>query len=126
NSVLKLLRKLIIGDVLVTVIVLPTTVSLIPSWSGVNRSLGGLSGFTVDVTQPPAQPGGRAGAVTPSKFSTHGCDGVGLTGGVGVGPGGVGDGVPLGDGIGVPFPRSYASTRPTPVPSFFPASSAVY
>ena len=57
------------------------------------------------------QPGGRAGAVTASKFSTHGgpADGLGLADGVGVGvPGGVGDGVPLGvgDGTCAPVPRS--------------------
>src|SRR6187397_19530 len=84
-------------------------------------------------------PAGNAGAVTPSKFSTHGPDGLVLAPTVAVAVG-VGTGVPpavavavavgptLGVGvtIGAPPPRSYASTRPFPVPPFFPASNAVY
>src|SRR5262245_10325748 len=84
------------------------------------------------------QPGGNAGAVTLSKFSTHGPDGLGATVAVAVG---VAAGVPpavavtvavgvergVGVGIGVPRPpRSYASTKPFPVPPFSPARSAVY
>ena len=40
----------------------------------------------------------------------------------------VGPGVPLavGDGTGTPPPKSYASTKPFPVPPFLPARSAVY
>ena len=39
----------------------------------------------------------------------------------------VGDGVPPGVGVGTgpPFPRSYTSSKPTPVPLFRPASNAV-
>src|SRR6267378_3798533 len=97
-SVSKLFRKLIMGEVLVTVTpILSRTFSLIPSWSSMKASLGALSGVTVEVTHMTAlpgigfdatQPGGRAGAVTPSQFSTQGA-------GVGLGlPAGVGDGVP--------------------------------
>src|SRR5450631_1351304 len=122
-------------------------------------SLGALSGVMIVVTHRvpspgsgfvATQPAGSAGAVTPSKCSTQGPDGVvlglgvGLAGGVGVGvPAGVGDGVPpgvgdgvppgVGDGVppgvgvgtGAPCPRSYTSTRPIPVPLLSPASSAV-
>src|SRR6266403_344674 len=98
-SVLKLLRKLIIGEVLVKVIpTLSSTLSLIPSWSSMNASLGGLSGVTVEVTHmmplpgsgfEATHPGGSAGAVTLSQFSTHGPPGVGVGVGAGVG-------VPLG------------------------------
>src|SRR5450759_1193460 len=127
-SVLKLLRKVIIGAVLVMVTpVLSRTLSLIPSWSGMKASLGALSGVMVEVTHRvpspgsglvATQPGGKAGAVTPSQFSRHGPEGVGLTGGVGDGGGGVppgvdvavavavGVGVPPGVGPGPPFPRS--------------------
>src|SRR5438477_7044679 len=126
------------ADVLVIVTpVLSRTLSLIPSWSGIKASLGRVSGVTVVVTHmtpspgigfDATQPGGRAGAVTPSQFSTHGPAGVGVglappavavavAVGVGVPPGvGVGvAGVPLGvgvggggvaDGAGAPFPRS--------------------
>src|SRR5436190_11604026 len=101
-SVLKLFRKLITGDVLVTMTPnLSTRLSLIPSGSGVNRSLGGVSGFMVEVTQPPTQPGGSAGATTPSKFSTHGPAG-GVVDGVGLGGGGVPPAVAV--GVGVPPP----------------------
>src|SRR5207253_8138901 len=140
-SVLKLLRKLIIGDALVTVTpVLSRTLSLIPSWSATKASLGAVSGVTVVVTHmvpspgsgfDATQPGGNAGAVTVSQFSTHGPAGVGVgdCGGgdppgvdvavaVAVGPG-VGDGPPT-------LRRSYTSTRPTPVPLLTPESSAVY
>ncbi len=121
-------------------------ISLIPVWSGTNASLGGLSGSVVEVTHPPDQPGGRAGGVTPSKFCTH-APGLGVGDALGVGEGvnpgedvgdGVGDGVnpgeDVGDGVGVPgvgvgegvpFPRSYTSTTPMPVPLFRPASRAV-
>src|SRR5437764_14024696 len=92
---------------------LSRTLSLIPSWSGTKASFGALSGVSVEVTHmtpspgsglEACQPGGSAGAVTPSQFSTHGPgDGVGLGGGVppavavavGVGvPPGLGDGPP--------------------------------
>src|SRR5438132_3385750 len=94
-SVLKLLRKLIMGDVLVTMTpVLSRTLSLIPSWSGIKASLGAESGVTVEVTHMmplpgsglvAVQPGGNAGAVTPSQFSTHGPAGVGVADGDGPG-----------------------------------------
>ena len=66
--------------------------SLMPFWSGAKTSLGGLSGSIVEVTHEPLlHPGGRAGAVTPSKFSTQpmgGSDGVGVAaGGDGIGEG---------------------------------------
>src|SRR5438477_6444440 len=89
-SVLKLLRKLIMGEVLVIETpVLSRTLSLIPSWSGTKASLGALSGVMVEVTHKTpspgsgfdaTQPGGKAGAVTLSKFSMHGgpADGLGL------------------------------------------------
>src|SRR5678816_3515021 len=85
-------------------------------------------------------PAGNAGAVTLSQFSTHGPDGLGLAPTVAVAVG-VGTGVPpavavavtvgptLGVGVGIgvpPPPRSYASTKPFPVPPFIPANSAVY
>src|SRR5204862_574052 len=82
NSVLKLLRKLIMGDVLVTVSpALSRTLSLIPSWSGTNASLGAVSGVSVVVTHMtpspgpgfvPVQPARSAGAVTLPHFSTQG------------------------------------------------------
>src|SRR5204862_849281 len=136
-SVLKLLRKLIMGDALVIVTpALSRTLSLIPFWSPTKASLGGVSGVTVEVTHRTQSPGsglvavqpvGSAGAVTLSQFSTHGPTGVGdadappgvdVAVAVAVGPG-------VADEAGPPPPRSYASTKPTPVPLFFPASSAV-
>ena len=130
NSVLKLFRKVITGDVLFMVTFNRSrTLSLIPSWSGIKAALGGLAGVVVEVTHrvpspgsgfDATQPAGRAGAVTPSKFSTHGPDGLGLGGidGVGVGTGGVPPavavavavGVGLGvtgvaEGTGAPLPR---------------------
>src|ERR1044071_2051655 len=114
-SVLKLFRKLIIGDVLVTMTpVLSRTFSLIPSWSAIKTSLGGDSGVTVVVAHmvpspgsgfDATQPGGNAGAVTPSQFSTHGPgDGVGLGGG-GVPPAvAVAVAVGVAVGVGVPPP----------------------
>src|SRR5207253_10688724 len=102
-SVLKLLRKLIIGDALVTVTpILSRTLSLIPSWSATKASLGAVSGVTVVVTHmvpspgsgfDATQPGGNAGAVTVSQFSTHGPAGVADGFGVGDGGGGVSPGV---------------------------------
>src|SRR5947207_1969438 len=100
------------------------TLSLIPSWSPIKAELGGLLGVIVEVTHRVPSPGsgfdatqcgGRAGAVTPSQFSTHGPDGLGL--GLG-GIDGVGTGVPVAvavavgvlagvaDGTGAPLPRS--------------------
>src|SRR5664279_2748391 len=95
--------------------VLSTTLSLIPSWSGMNTLLGALSEVSVVVTHMTPSPGsgfvavhpaGRAGAVTPSKFSTQFPPGDGATVavavavavGVGVPP----PGVTVGDGVGVP------------------------
>src|SRR5436853_2019353 len=115
-SVLKLLRKLIIADGLVTVtLVLSRTLSLIPSWSGTKALLGALSDIAVVVTHitpspgsgfDATQPGGNAGAVTLSQFSVHGGagEGVGLTDGEGDGVaagGGEGVGVLAGVGVGV-------------------------
>src|SRR5436190_20334971 len=115
-------------------------------------ALGGLSGVVVVVTHvipspgsgfDATQPDGNAGAVTLSKFSVHGPEGVGVGLGpppavavavaVGLGPPpavavavGVGLGPPgVGVGIGGPWPISYTSTRPTPVVLFTPANSAV-
>src|SRR5712671_5713731 len=94
-SVLKLFRKLIMGDVLETATpILSRTLSLIPSWSAIKALLGAVSEVTVVVTHMVPSPGsglvavqfgGNAGAVTSSQFSTHGPDGVGL----GVPPGAV-------------------------------------
>ena len=142
---LKLFRKLIMGEVLVTITpVLSRTLSLSPFWSATKASLGGLAGVMVEVTHitpspgsgfVAVQPAGNAGAITSSKFSTQGPDGLGLAEGAGVGVGeappgvnvavavAVGDGVPSGL---PPFARSYTSTSPTPVPLFTPESSAVY
>ena len=109
--------------------ILSRTLSLIPSWSAMNASLGALSGVVVEVTHMvpspgsgfvATQPGGSAGAVTLSKFSRHGPTGLGLADGVGVG---VPDGVGLGHGH--TLPRLYASTKPTPVPAFRPARITV-
>src|SRR5437870_5062760 len=123
-SVLKLFRKLIMGEVLVTVTpILSRTLSLIPSWSGMKASLGALSGVTVEVTHrvpspgsgfDATQPGGRAGAVTLSQFSMQGgpADGLGLADGLGVGvPGG---GVVDGVGVGVPPPGVADDAGPPP------------
>ena len=83
--------------------------------SSTNASLGGVSGVVVDVTHngaPPVallatQPEGKAGAVTPSKFSLKEPHGVGVTvpPGVKVAVGvavavGVGDGEADGNGLG--------------------------
>src|SRR5438105_4001428 len=89
---------------------LSSTLSLIPSWSGMKALLGALSDIAVVVTHmTPSpgsglnalQPGGNAGALTESQFSTQGSDGVGLGVPPGVPPGvdvavavGVGDGPP--------------------------------
>src|ERR1700693_907404 len=107
-SVLKLLRKLIMGDVLVIVTpALSRTLSLIPFWSATKASLGGVSGVVVEVTHwsPSAgsglvavQPVGSAGAVTLSQFSTQGPAGVG----VGDAPPGVDFAVAVAVGPGVP------------------------
>src|SRR5438105_9958034 len=80
NSVLKLLRKLNSAVALVTCTPNRSSeLSLIPSGSGVKALLGGLSDITVVVTQSPAQPGGRAGAVTLSQFSMQGLGPFGKT-----------------------------------------------
>jgi len=94
------------------------------------------------------QPGGNAGAVTPSKFSGGQFggvgvavgDGVGVADGVAVAEGvGVADGVTVADGVGVadgvtegvgvgvgPFGvRSKTSTKPTPEVLFLPFTIAV-
>src|SRR3954465_4864793 len=108
-------------------------------------SLGAVSGVVGDVAQralePAAllatQPAGKAGAVTPSKFSVQvPGTGVGLGVAVGVGAGvGVGVATGVGDGVGVGgqgggaslfgVSRSYTSTMPIPVPPFSPERSAV-
>lgn len=115
--------------------------SVISPASGTKAQLGALLGCETEVTHrgggPSAfdavQPAGRAGAVTPSKFSVQGPDGgvgVGVApGGVGVGvaPGGVGDGVPpggvgdgvapgVGDGAGVPPGVGVGDGAGTPLP----------
>src|SRR5947207_6227070 len=103
-SVLKLFRKLIMGDALeIATPVLSRTLSLIPSWSAPKALLGGLSEATVVVTHMvpspgsgfvAVQPAGNAGAVTPSQFSTHSSvPGVDVAVGVATG-------VPLGLGEG--------------------------
>src|SRR5438132_13214264 len=83
NSVLKLLRKLIWADA--EVMAKPGVsryLSLIPFWSGMNASLGAVSGVMVEVTHMvgsgiptvpfvATHPAGSAGAVTPSKFSAN-------------------------------------------------------
>src|SRR5262249_20713951 len=95
-SVLKLLRKLKVALALVTLTcVWSSTLSLIPSWSGMKALLGALSDIDVVVTHSvpspgsgfdATQPGGSAGAVTLSQFSTHGAaEGVGLADGEGDG-----------------------------------------
>src|ERR1700730_17088411 len=124
-SVLKLLRKLNVAAADVTLMLREIRyLSLIPFWSGMKASLGGVSAVSVVVTHRvgsgipivsfiATHPAGRAGAVTPSKFSMHaGCGvGLGLGDATGVGEGdgeppgvGDGDGVPpgVGDGGGVP------------------------
>src|SRR5436190_1582624 len=114
NSVLKLLRKLIMGDVLVTVTAaLSRTLSLIPSWSGTKASLGAVSGVSVVVTHMTPSPGsgfvavqpaGSAGAVTLSQFSTQGLPPPAVAVAVGVGdvPPGVNVAVAVAVGAGVP------------------------
>ena len=73
---------------------------------------------------------GAAGALGSAIARAFGREGatvaVAVAVGVGVPGVGVGDGVPgVGVGTGPPFPRSYTSTKPTPVPLFTPASTAV-
>jgi hypothetical protein len=97
NSVLKLLRKLNCTDTeLMAMPGVSRTLSLIPFWSGMNASFGGVSGVKVEVTHRTplpgtgfvaTQPAGSAGAVTPSKFSVRQEMGVGVGEGVGVGTG---------------------------------------
>ena len=96
------------------------TLSLIPFWSATKASFGAVSGVTVEVTHRipssgsgfvATQPGGSAGAITSSKFSTQGPEGLGLADGDGVGVAGVLLGVGVGvcgvaEGAGTPFPRS--------------------
>src|SRR5436190_9913650 len=120
NSVLKLLRKLIMGDALVTVTpVLSRTLSLIPSWSGIKALLGALSEVSVVVTHRVPSPGsgfvaahpaGNAGAVTESQFSTHGTgDPAAVAVGVGDTPPGVNVAVAVAVGTGVPPPPVWRS-----------------
>ena len=107
-SVLKLFRKLIMGDVLeIATPALSRTLSLIPSWSATKALLGAVSEVTVVVTHmvpspgsgfEATHPGGSAGAVTLSQFSTHGPPGVGVGVGAGVG---VPLGVVVAVGVGV-------------------------
>src|SRR5438477_3803689 len=116
-SVLKLLRKRNWAEAeVIRMGGVPRNLSLMPSWSVTNASLGAVSGLVVEVThrmplpEPPVvQPGGRAGATTPSKFSTN----AGLPHGVAVGVAegatvavavAVGVGVGVGGGVGVGHP----------------------
>src|SRR4029079_3312197 len=100
NSVLKLFRKLITALAPTVTFALVNTLSLIPSWSPINASLGALSGDVTEVTHivpspgsglVATQPAGNAGAATESQFSTQ------L-------PIGLGDGLADGVGVGVPPP----------------------
>src|SRR5262245_8788061 len=113
GSVLKKLRIVICGVALLTVMIgVSRLLSLTPTGSSTNASLGAVSGVVVLVVHngaPPwalvaVHPDGKAGATTPSKFSLNDPHGVGLgvTPGVNVGVGG-GDGVTLGvtDGNGL-------------------------
>src|SRR5205085_1849051 len=157
NSVLKLLRNVSCAEAELTMMLRETRyLSLTPFWSSTNASFGAVSGCVVTVFhviplsggEPSllaVHPVGRAGAVTPSKFSTHGGAGVGVAVGAGVGVevgAGVGVDVPPGVGVGVEVPpgvgvavgagvplaealRSYTSTVPIPVVPFAPASKAV-
>src|SRR6266513_171236 len=80
-SVLKLLRKRNWAEAEVMLMLgVSRTLSLMPSWSGMKASLGAVSGLVVEVTHRTLspgsglvaiQPGGRAGATTPSKFSAN-------------------------------------------------------
>src|SRR3982751_2051126 len=153
NSVLKLLRKVSCAEAELTMMLRETRyLSLTPFWSSTNALLGAVSDtlavvFHVtplsggDPSLLAVHPVGRAGAVTPSKFSTHGGAGVGVAVGAGVevgagvgvgagvevGPGvdvgagvevGAGVDVPPGVGVGVAPPpalRSYTSIVPIPV-----------
>ena len=78
------------------------TAPLIPGRSGQNASLGGVSGFTVEITQqPPIGPGGSSSKFSLQIVPVHGVAvgvGVGVGGGVGVGVLGVGEGPPVGEG----------------------------
>src|SRR5262245_30885723 len=79
NSVSKLFRKRNTGDnEVIEMSGVTRTLSLMPSWSGMKASLGAVSGVVVEVTHiipspgiifDATQPAGKAGAVTPSKFS---------------------------------------------------------
>src|ERR1043165_3169388 len=161
-SVLKLLRESKVAEAELTMMLRETRyLSVTPFWSSTNALLGGVSETLVTVIHftplsggapllVAVHPEGRAGAVTPSKFSRHGGAGVGVAVGAGVGVevgGGVGVDVPpgvgvaVGAGVGVADPpgvgvgpgvgpgaalRSYTSTMPMPVVLFSPDNSAVY
>src|SRR3982750_2759809 len=118
-SVLKLLRKVSCAEAELTMMLRETRyLSLTPFWSSTNASLGAVSATLATVIhftplsggEPSllaVHPAGRAGAVTPSKFSTHGGAGVGVAVGAGVGVAvgaGVGVDVPPGVGVGVADP----------------------
>src|SRR3954462_205862 len=149
NSVLKLLRKVSCAEAELTMMLRETRyLSVTPFWSSTNAALGAVSTTLATVIHitplsggapllVAVHPAGRVGAVTPSKFSTHGGAGVGVAVGAGVevgagvgvpvgpgvdvGPGGGGGpGVNVGPGVGVGPPpalalRSYTSTVPIPV-----------
>ena len=112
-SVLKLLRKVSVALAELTMMLRETRyLSLTPFWSSTNTLLGAVSETLVTVIHftplsggapwlLAVHPEGRAGAVTPSKFSTHGGAGVGVAVGAGVGVE-VGAGVAVGAGVDVP------------------------
>src|ERR1044071_7550528 len=164
NSVLKLLRKGRVALAELTMMLRETRyLSVTPFWSSTKALLGGVSETLLTVIHftplsggspwlVAVQPAGRAGAVTPSKLSTHGGAGVGVAVGAGVEVGAgvpVGPGVPVGAGVEVPpgvavgvadppgvgvgpgvgpgaALRSYTSMMPMPVVLPSPASNAVY
>src|SRR5205085_9528040 len=115
-SVLKLLRKVSVALAELTMMLRETRyLSLTPFWSSTNALLGAVSDTLVTVIHftplsggapwlLAVHPAGRAGAVTLSKFSTHGGAGVGVAVGAGVGVevgAGVGVGVEVPPGVGV-------------------------
>src|SRR3954463_3416325 len=117
NSVLKLLRKVSCAEAELTMMLRETRyLSLTPFWSSTNALLGAVSdtlAVVFHVTplsggEPSllaVHPAGRAGAVTPSKFSTHGGAGVGVAVGAGVAVAvGAGVDVPPGVEVGVADP----------------------
>src|ERR1700749_2395062 len=130
NSVSKLFRNVSTGaPELTTPPARSSTLSLTVVVSLMNALLGAVSDPVVEVTQPGGgpdtaavvQPGGNAGAVTPSKFSVHAPAGLGVGdagGGVGLAGGGVGVLPGLGDAPGVgETPGVGVGTGGPPLPS---------